>query len=102
MLFLRPAVLRLAGHRDHALPTARAKLAAPLAANDVRQEYLRASLARDRAGELVAAPFPVQDSSMMSTLAKSGCLVVRPPLAPAAAAGEAVEIIALEQLAAGL
>jgi molybdopterin molybdotransferase len=44
---------------------------------------------------LVAAPFTKQDSSMMSALAGADCLIVRPPLAPAVAAGQRIRIIRL-------
>ena len=43
----------------------------------------------------MATPFERQDSAMMARLARADCLVVRPPEAPAAKAGERVEIIAL-------
>jgi molybdopterin molybdotransferase len=43
----------------------------------------------------VATPFPTQDSSMLSLLARSGCLVRRPPDAPAAKAGETVQTLLL-------
>src|SRR3712207_8915225 len=44
-------------------------------------------------GETLALPFPVQDSSMLKTLARSDALVLRPPHALPAPAGEAVDII---------
>ena len=46
-------------------------------------------------GGLVATPFSVQDSSMLSRLAWADCLVLRAPLAPPARAGDEVEIIEL-------
>jgi molybdopterin molybdotransferase len=64
-------------------------------ANDRRQNYVRARLI-DRPGEPpIATSLPVQDSSMLSVLAAANCLIVRPPLAPAARAGEACRIIRL-------
>ncbi|HUH83003.1 MAG TPA: hypothetical protein VLX85_00245, partial [Stellaceae bacterium] len=57
------------------------------------QDYLRARLARGGDGMLEARPFEKQDSSMMSLLVEADCLVVRPPLAPPARAGESVEIL---------
>ncbi|HUN51624.1 MAG TPA: hypothetical protein VMU42_10920, partial [Candidatus Sulfotelmatobacter sp.] len=60
-----------------------------------REDYLRATLAWDAAGQAVATPFAKQDSSMLSRLAAADCLVVRPPLAPAARAGETVDMIPL-------
>lgn len=97
LLFVRP-VLRVlqglpaeeegeGGGRETAL------LGAPLGENDRRQEYRRATLSRNEAGELVATPFANQDSSVLSLLSRADCLVVRPALAPAAAAGTRVEIM---------
>jgi len=95
LIFLKPAIERLSGLDSVAEPPVTARLAVPLAANDRRQDYLRATLARAPDGELEAKPFEKQDSSMMSLLARSDCLVVRPPHAPAAKAGERVSIIPL-------
>ncbi|HZU91089.1 MAG TPA: molybdopterin molybdenumtransferase MoeA, partial [Stellaceae bacterium] len=64
-----------------------------LAANDRRQDYLRARLARAADGVLEAVPFEVQDSSMMRLLAAADCLVIRPPHAPAAPKGALVPIL---------
>ena len=95
LIFLKPAIERLSGLDPVAEPPVTARLAVPLGANDRRQDYLRATLARASDGELEAKPFEKQDSSMMSLLARSDCLVVRPPLALAAKAGERVTIIPL-------
>jgi molybdopterin molybdotransferase len=54
---------------------------------------LRATLRRDPGGQLVATPFPTQDSSMVGVLAEANCLVVRDPYAPAAEAGTACTIV---------
>ncbi len=95
LLFLKPAIERLTGLAAAEAPPLRARLAAPLPANDRRQDYLRATLTRAADGALEAQAFLKQDSSMMSLLAKSDCLVVRPPHAPAAAIGTSVEIVPL-------
>ena len=60
--------------------------------NDNRQDYVRASLGADG----VATPFPVQDSAMLSSLARAGCLIIRPPFAPAAKAGDVVQVMLLD------
>jgi molybdopterin molybdotransferase len=60
-------------------------------------DFMRSALER-RDGRLVATPFPVQDSSMISLFAASGALTIRPPGAPAARAGEEVEILPLTML----
>jgi molybdopterin molybdotransferase len=98
-LFLRPAIAVMLGRdqgRDGAgAPSETAILGGPLGANDKRQDYLRARIEIDREGRRVAWPFERQDSSMLATLAQADCLVVRAPHAPAAEAGEAVEIVPL-------
>jgi molybdopterin molybdotransferase len=70
-----------------------ARLGAALQKNDRRQDYLRSRLVRTADGTLEVFPFEVQDSSMMRLLAAADCLVVRPPHAPAVAAGTIVPIV---------
>jgi len=96
LIFLKPALERLGGFADAAEPPATARLGTPLGANDRRQDYLRARLARAADGGFEVFPFGVQDSSMMRPLALSDCLVIRPPNAPALAAGGAVPILRFE------
>ena len=97
LVFLRGALRALLGQSTAAEvlpPTARLGHALP--AGDFRQVYLRATLSHDAAGDLTATPFVQQDSAMLTTLAASDCLIIRPPHAPAAAMGERVEILPLE------
>ena len=89
-LFLRPLIAAMAGAADPLPRTLRAELAAPLPANDHRQDYLRGTLAD---GRVSAAG--MQDSSMLATLARATCLIVRPPHAPPAAIGDTVDILPL-------
>jgi len=93
MLFLVPAIARLHGAAATETPAATARLGVPVAANDRRQDYLRARLARAADGVDEVFPFDVQDSSMMRLMAAADCLVMRPPLAPPAVAGENVPIV---------
>ena len=93
LLFLKPALDRLAGLTAPAEAMATARLGTALGQNDRRQDYLRARLARAADGTLEAFPFEVQDSSMMRLLGEADCLVVRPPLAAAAAPGTIVPIL---------
>lgn len=90
MLFLRPLVATLAGAADPQPRRWRAVLGAPLAANDGRADYLRGAT-RDGA----VFPAGLQDSSMLMNLAHADCLIVRAPFAPAAQAGDSVEILPL-------
>lgn len=93
LLFLRPAMDIMHGLDRSERPQETARLAAALEANDRRQDYLRAHIAPDADGQLVATPFPRQDSSMLATLAHADGLIVRPPLAPPAAAGDTVAVV---------
>jgi molybdopterin molybdotransferase len=93
LLYLRPAIDVMLGRSLEARPGETAVLGAALNANDRRQDYLRAHLSFDAQGRRVATAFERQDSSMFATLAHADCLIVRPPLAPPAAAGETVEIV---------
>ncbi len=95
VLYLRPAIGRMLGLDGHEKPQETAVLAADLGPNDKRQDYLRAALSIDEQGRRCALPYQRQDSSMLATLAYADCLIVRPPLAPAAKAGDLVEIVPL-------
>lgn len=96
ILFLLPAIARLSGLPGNGPVPADAVAHAPFAANDRRQDYVRASAHSGPDGRLRVTPLPVQDSSQLSALARADVLVVRPPLAPAVTAGEAVPVIPLD------
>src|SRR5258706_206319 len=95
LIFLKPALEALLGLEPTQEPRQTAVLATDLKANDRRQDYLRARLHVDEDQVRRVVPFPKQDSSMLSPLAQAYCLVIRPPHAPPAPAGTAVEIIPL-------
>ncbi len=98
VIFLKPAMETMLGlSAGDDAPPETARLGRDLAANDQRQDYLRAALVIDADGEAVATPFERQDSAMMALFAAADCLVVRPPHAPPARAGERVEIIRLRE-----
>jgi molybdopterin molybdotransferase len=88
LLFLGPLVAHLSGAADPFPRTRPATLGEPLAANGERTDYVRAA---ERDGRLFASA--VQDSSMLGTLARSTCLIVRAPHAPALSPGDSVEIL---------
>jgi molybdopterin molybdotransferase len=95
LLFLLPLLRTLSGRADVSLPTESAILGRDLPANDERADYLRATLHLEPDGQLIATPNPTQDSSMVGVLAKSDCLVIREPYAPAAAAGTACTVLGI-------
>ena len=97
LMFMAPVLQRMLGRPADGPPTETAILGADLAANDEREDYLRATLSTDGAGRPVATPFAKQDSSMLSRLAAADALIVRPPHAPPAAAGDSATIIPLSK-----
>jgi molybdopterin molybdotransferase len=93
-LFLVPLIRRLSGRTDIAPEQAKGRLGCDLPKNGQREDYMRALLSEGPDGP-VATPLPDQDSSLMAPLAKASCLVIRPPLAPAAPAGSQCVILKL-------
>jgi molybdopterin molybdotransferase len=99
ILFLRPLLRALHGEPDAAAdPSEPGRLGADLLVNGPRQDYMRATLSRGADGLPVATPSASQDSSLVKTMARADGLIVRPPRAEAAKAGEACRIIAFEGL----
>ena len=96
VLFLLPALARLSGQDGAALPQVSARLAAGVAANDHREDHLRARLHQGADGTLSATAFGRQDSSMLRVLTEADGLIVRPPGAPALDAGATVPVIRLD------
>ena len=94
VLFLVPLIRTLSGRSDLERPRETARLGHDLPANDEREDYLRATLSVGPDGP-VATPISAQDSSLMASLSRSNCLVIRPPHAPAAAAGSSCVILKL-------
>ncbi|MDX9861365.1 MAG: molybdopterin molybdotransferase MoeA [Rhodospirillales bacterium] len=96
LLFLRPAIRAMLGLGDRQEPLPMAWLGRDLPANDHRQDYLRSRLTVSDDGRHVATPFETQDSALMARFAEADCLVVRPPNAPPARAGDRVAIVPLD------
>ncbi|MEK1891203.1 MAG: gephyrin-like molybdotransferase Glp [Phyllobacterium sp.] len=93
-IFLVPLIRALNGV-PHEPEMRNAELGADMAMNDQRQDYVRAQVAREADGTLVATPFALQDSSMLKFLAEANGLIVRKPFAPAAPAGSPCEVLML-------
>jgi molybdopterin molybdotransferase len=94
-LFLVPLIRKLCGRLTVHHRTEAAVLGRAVAANDQRQDYLRARLTTRDDGALVATPVNHQDSSLLGNLAAAQALLIRPPFAPAAEAGSACDILRL-------
>ncbi len=94
-LFLVPLIRCLSGRTDvhHAHETA--LLGRDVAANDLREDYLRARLEVRSDGVLIATPVDHQDSSLLGNLAAAQALVIRAPFAAAATAGSVCDILRL-------
>jgi len=98
ILFLGPLIAKMLGKAETDPHVVSARLAGSLGPNDRREDYIRAKVVRAADGALEASPFDIQDSSMMSVFADADGLIVRPPHAPAAAAGDRVDILPLDPL----
>lgn len=90
-LFVLPLLHRLGGRLD-GQRRRRLPLATPLPGNGQRRDHLRGRLTADGS----AAAFRRQDSALLGLLAAADLLIVRPPGAPAAAAGDMVECLMLD------
>jgi len=98
ILFLLPALSRMSGLPAGPPPTVQAFAGAALRANDHRADHLRATVAIDPNGRIIATPFPVQDSAMLRRLALADALILRAPNAPALPEGNEITVIRLDSL----
>jgi molybdopterin molybdotransferase len=96
-LLLAPLIRALSGRvRIHHVRET-ALLGRDLAANDQREDYLRARLETRADGALVAVPVDHQDSSLLGNLAAARALLIRPPFAPAAPEGMPIAFLRLPE-----
>jgi len=93
-VFVKPVIDAYLG-RSHKQTSFVVELGCDLPANDLRQEFMRASLSQNGEDTPIATPFRKQDSSLLSRLAKADCLLIRPPHAPPAKSGDKAKAIAL-------
>jgi molybdopterin molybdotransferase len=97
LIFLKPLLRALLGDPEAAGdPTRPAILGGDLAANDQRQDYLRATVEKGSSPPVVTA-FSRQDSSMMGVFARAEALILRQAHAPAAKAGDPCRAILLDE-----
>lgn len=91
-LFLRPLIDALTSAPPPASSLQRAHTAQALPATANREEYLRAILAIGADGRATVTAAENQDSSLLSPFLTANALIRRAPNAPAAAAGDLVDI----------
>jgi molybdopterin molybdotransferase len=92
-LFLGPIIAAYQG-ANPALAMVTARLDGSLGANGPREHWMRAKLGYAD-GTITVQPYQDQDSSLVSVFAASDALLRRPAGAPAAVAGEVVEVLPL-------
>lgn len=95
MLFLAPLVSRLAGRPERPL-TSNGVLGAAVPENGERTDFVRSVVAIAVDGTATVTPLPRQDSSLLSIYAHAQGLLVRPPNAAPAAAGEPCRYVPLD------
>ena len=89
-IFLIPVLNALLGMKQQQRQRKTAILMSNLDANGPREHYMRASVSSD--GISIAQQ---QDSALLSILAKSNALAIRPPFAPAMSKGSEIEYISI-------
>jgi molybdopterin molybdotransferase len=96
LIFLQPLIRAMQGDSDAGRDMSQpAILGCNVKANDKRQDYMRASAVFSNNALPVITPFELQDSSMLLTLAKANCLLIREPFAQATKIGDLCRIIKL-------
>jgi molybdopterin molybdotransferase len=94
-LFLVPLIRKLRGRLSVHHTSEAALLGRDIAANDQREDYLRAHLSTRDDGALIVTPVDHQDSSLLGNLAAAQALLIRPPFAPEAKAGAVCNFLRL-------
>ena len=94
LLFVRPLIEAMLG-RGLQDDSRAAILGADMPANGVRAAYMRATLAHPGDSLPVATPLGVQDSSVLTSMVRADCLLIRDAEAPAAASGQACRVLPL-------
>ncbi|HEY8494485.1 MAG TPA: gephyrin-like molybdotransferase Glp [Myxococcota bacterium] len=93
--FVRPALLRMAGHRKLFRPRVEATLAETLRKKPGRLHFVRVRLARE-GGRIVAAPTGNQSSGVLRSMALADGLLVFPAEASELRAGDPVQVQLLD------
>lgn len=97
-VFVRPALLKMAGHSRIYRPRVKAVLAHPFKHSPDRTEFQRVVLSRRAGGELEASSTGFQGSGRLLSMSGANGLVVLPHGRGDFAAGEVVEAVLLDQV----
>ncbi len=87
-----PALQKLSGESNSPAPKLSAKLTSPIKRKAGREEFLRARLENNVAGELTVTPLPKQGSAMMSGHCAANCYLIVPAQAASIDAGATVQV----------
>jgi molybdopterin molybdotransferase len=90
--FVRPAILKLMGHRRPFRPLQRAVLEAPLGKTPGRVNLVRVRLSRRADGTLVASTAGNQETGILKTLLRADALAIIPAEQGPLVAGQAVAV----------
>ncbi|KQT60324.1 MULTISPECIES: gephyrin-like molybdotransferase Glp [unclassified Aureimonas] len=94
-LFLKPLVAALAGRPERTIYRD-GILGADMPENDLRADFIRSTIDEASAVRPIVNPAGRQDSSLLSVYARADVLLLRPPHAPAAKAGDACRFVRLD------
>ncbi len=95
-MFVLPALRRMMGKTPYSRPLSRARLTHGVSSPEGRRQFLRASYEVGRGGPTVS-PVGGPGSHLVGELANANALVVVPEDATSVAAGEMVQVLALDE-----
>ncbi|HSM55142.1 MAG TPA: gephyrin-like molybdotransferase Glp [Candidatus Sulfomarinibacteraceae bacterium] len=93
--FVRPAILKMAGHTVLERPRVAVRVTEALT-SDGRESYLRAHVARAEDGDYIATTTGSQGSHIMTSLVKANALVIVPEGVTEVAAGQCLEALMID------
>lgn len=96
-VFIEPLIAAMCGLPSTRQQTKTARLTAPLGPNGPRQHYMRATIEAAPNGHgSVVHPAQNQDSSLLTVLAQSNALLIRPPHQPPLKKGDKVTVMPID------
>ncbi len=96
LIFVKAAIHKMLDRKDKIINESIGILGSDLKENDEREDYIRAKIKISKDNERIIYPHKIQDSSMLSILAKADCIIRRPPNSKKVNAGAKVSYIELK------